>query len=338
MALNTWWDSDPSERYWMEIATGEIGKALQAPKFPGASWSYELVSQVRPGDRVLHWRSGADRGLAGWSEVTGEVTAIPSYTWQPRGTSGRALKGPRTTEGWVAPLGGLNAFDPPIKADAVQALRAQILRLRSSLTKSHGKSTYFPFYKYDSTHLRAQQGYVVKFPAALLDIIPGLGVVSTGVTPDPLDDLPEDGQPRKKRAPRGRVTRVQDPVLRIAIEKHAVKAAKAHYVTLGAMEKEIQELGKPYDLQVPLHGRERHVEVKGSSMLIDTVELTINEVTHGKTHAPTDLVVVDGIEWKRRKDGSVSTRGGNLRRWPDWEPADSDLAPRKFAYNLPPLA
>lgn len=29
-----------------------MGEILIAPKFPGAHWSYELVSLVRPGDRV----------------------------------------------------------------------------------------------------------------------------------------------------------------------------------------------------------------------------------------------------------------------------------------------
>ena len=30
---------------------------------------YDLVSQVQPGDRVLHWQIRAPRGLVGWSEV-----------------------------------------------------------------------------------------------------------------------------------------------------------------------------------------------------------------------------------------------------------------------------
>jgi len=30
---------------------------------------YDLVSQVQPGDRVLHWQTRAPRGLVGWSEV-----------------------------------------------------------------------------------------------------------------------------------------------------------------------------------------------------------------------------------------------------------------------------
>lgn len=101
MPLNIWWHGDADQRYWMEIVTtGAMGEMLIAPKFSGASWSYELVKEVRPGDRVLHWQSGGGvRGLVGWSVATGEPEVAPEYTWQPRGTAGRALTGPRTTEG-----------------------------------------------------------------------------------------------------------------------------------------------------------------------------------------------------------------------------------------------
>ncbi len=89
-----------------------MGKILIAPKFPGSTWSYDLVGQVGPGDRVLHWESGGSRrGLVGWSVVTAEPEVVPEYTWQPRGTAGRSLSGPRTTEGWMVTLGGLNYFD-----------------------------------------------------------------------------------------------------------------------------------------------------------------------------------------------------------------------------------
>jgi len=33
------------------------------------TWGYDLVSQVQPGDRVLHWQTRAPRGPVGWSEV-----------------------------------------------------------------------------------------------------------------------------------------------------------------------------------------------------------------------------------------------------------------------------
>jgi hypothetical protein len=69
-------------------------------------------------------------------------------------------------------------------------------------------------------------------------------------------------------------------------------------------------------------------------LLIETVELTINEVTHSATFQPTDLVVVDGIEYHRESHG-IATSGGRCRIWRDWTPLADDLSARKFAYTLP---
>ena len=106
-----------------------------------------------------------------------------------------------------------------------------------------------------------------------------------------------------------------------------------HYRDQGATK--IVELGKPYDLRVTLAGVERHVEVKGSSQLLATVELTRNEVSHAKTYTPMDLVVVDDIRWSRNAAGEVATTGGALRIWSNWTPVQEDLSPTKYAYNLP---
>lgn len=341
MVLNTWWDGDDKQRYWMEVATtGAMGEILIAPRFPGASWSYDLVGQVRPGDRVLHWRATSEgRALVGWSVATAEPEIVPEYTWQPRGTSGRALHGPRTTEGWMVTLGGFNPFPAPLLSSELQQLRSDVLEVSTDLERDYGKPIYFPFYLYGSRELRAQQGYLVKFPVELFDVLPPridtARVPETAQAPEPANDeeVTEDASGGSRTQPRGRVTRIQDPVLRSAIENHAVDVAIEHYDDLGGSD--FVKLGKPYDIRLTLDGGDRHVEVKGSSLQIDTVELTINEVTHAETFQPTDLVVVDGIEWERGPDGEVKTYGGRLRKWSDWEPHTTDLAPRKFAYTLP---
>jgi Domain of unknown function (DUF3883) len=113
---------------------------------------------------------------------------------------------------------------------------------------------------------------------------------------------------------------------------HAVEVAIEHYRGLGATD--VAKLGKPYDVRLVLNGVERHVEVKGSALSIETVELTINEVVHARNFQPTDLVVVDGIEWSRVEE-SITTTGGRFRVWPDWRPSEDDLSARRFAYSLP---
>jgi hypothetical protein len=335
MALNTWWTTDPSQRYWMEIThRPDIGGNLQAPKLPEGQWSYDLVSQVQPGNRVLHW-SGAERALVGWSNVLEAASTVPRYTWQPRGTSGRALPGPRTTEGWVAPLAGLQRFaSPPTLADLLPLLD-DLMDVNRVLVEKHGDPTYFPFYRYGGTQIRTQQAYFVKFPVELFELVPGIESARAEVgAEDPDGEVPEDFQPPNQRAPRGRTTRAQDPKLRAAIERRALDVAVQYYRDLGGSN--VRELGKPYDLAVEVDGVERHCEVKGSSMLIDCVELTINEVNHGQACPHVDLIVVDGIQVRRDKTtGNVEAHGGAIRVWTDWSPEEDALAARRFAYTLP---
>lgn len=322
----------------MEITQREVlGENLLAPKLDGAGreqWSYSLVSEVRSGDRVLHYRTNDSGGAAivGWSEAK-DGPSTGTITWQARGTRGRERGGPTTGPSWFVPLGGMHGFSTTVRGKDLDVLESELFQLRDDLEARYGKPVYFPFFQYRPGEIRAQQGYLVKFPVELLDLLPELSAVRTETDADMEEELSEEAQPRKRPVPRGKVTRVQDPELRSAIENHAVDLAMARYVKLGATD--VLKLGKPYDVKLKLDGEERHVEVKGSSLAIETVELTINEVMHAADFQPTDLVVVDGIEWTRQPDGSVTTSGGRLRIWSDWSPLDEDLSARKFAYTLP---
>jgi hypothetical protein len=95
--------------------------------------------------------------------------------------------------------------------------------------------------------------------------------------------------------------------------------------------------GKPYDIEVTVQGAIRRCEVKGSSMKIDTVELTISEVEHDTTFTPIDLIVVDGIDPIRdpETNEAIGATGGRRRIWADWTPLQSDLRARTHAYRLP---
>jgi hypothetical protein len=208
------------------------------------------------------------------------------------------------------------------------------MAVNEALGKEHGQPTYFPFYRYGGDQIRTQQAYFVKFPAELFDLIPDIEPARLGSDTEDDADVPEDFQPPRTVAPRGRTTRAQDPKLRAAIERRALDVALDYYRSIGGTD--TRELGKPYDIAVIVDGVERHCEVKGSSMLIDCVELTINEVAHGRDCAKVDLIVVDGIDVSRDKiAGDILAVGGNRRVWPDWSPAAEDLAPRRFTYTLP---
>ncbi|TCC10899.1 DUF3883 domain-containing protein [Kribbella soli] len=336
MAINNWWADDPSQRYWMEITTRAApGYDLLAPKLDGGGlpqWSYTLVSHVQPGDRVLHYKTNLAGGGAviGWSEaVTPPSTG--TITWQARGTRGRARATAITGPSWFVALGGFNELDAWVRGRDLAAIDHQLFAVRDRLEQSYGRPVYFPFFRYRPGEIRAQQGYLVKFPLELFGLLPNLASASSAAVSEA--NLVEDEERPGTRAPRGAAARAQDPVLRAAIERRSLDVTKAHYVSLGAVD--VDEIGKPYDLALTLDGVERHIEVKGSSLEIDTVELTLKEVLHAEDFQPTDLAVVDGISWKRMRDGSIKTSGGRLRLWRDWAPRDDSLSARKFAYSLP---
>ena len=340
VAMNTWWDDDPAQRYWMQI-TGrdDLDGPLLSPKLPHLRWGYDLVSQVQPGDRVLHWRAvSAARGLVGWSEVEEHATVIPEYTWKPR-QGGQE----RTTPGWRAVLGPFHDFPAPVRPVQLLPILDQIVAVDEALKARHQGRIYFPITRYGEDRpagqqqVRAAEAYFVKFPVELFDVIPGIGSARIDAPLDPVDtDLPEDFHPPGKKAPAGRTTRAQDPKLRDAVERRSLDVAKDYYVNeLGGTDYE--EVGKPYDIRVTVDGVARRCEVKGSSLEIDTVELTINEVEHGVAFTPIDLIVVNGIvPTVDPVTGEVTGgTGGRRRVWPDWTPVQSDLKTTKYAYKLP---
>lgn len=123
-----------------------------------------------------------------------------------------------------------------------------------------------------------------------------------------------------------------DSVVRGAIERHAVDRACQYYEMLGSAS--IEELGKPFDLRVHLHGTEIHVEVKGSTHDLESVTLTRNEVEHARATKGTHLFVVDRIGLMTGVDGSTSTYGGRARVWTGWVPLDGSLSPIAYRHKL----
>ncbi|WP_433781587.1 protein NO VEIN domain-containing protein [Actinomycetospora sp. CA-101289] len=322
--VNEWWVGDASQRFWMEITNRrDVGSDLNAPQRDGAgneSWTYSLVAATRPGDVVFHWHTDwfENSALIGWSEIAGPLEEVYPYAWQARGTRGRARGVPTVGRGWRTPCANFTELTRPVDGARMFELRDSVLQLGEDLKRRHG-TTYFPFTRYGDG-LRAAQAYLTKFPAELLGLLPELAEAM--VLPGP----PPSARPRKGAG------RLQDPVLRKAIEEHAVAVAKEHYLAAGATEVEV--LGKPYDLLVRGPSGERHVEVKGSSLRIDKVLLTINEVIHARGHEATDLVVVDEIEWRAEAEGTYTTAGGRWRIWRSWSPQDEQLSALQFLYDL----
>ena len=170
MSLHTWWDSDPAQRYWMEIThrpDEDIGTNLWCPAEDGV-WANQLAACVRRGDRVLHWKAweqGRDPSLVGWSQVTGEP-AIYVSDYYGDGTE---------IATWRVRLDGLKHFRRPPTYASLVPLSDQLMGVKEQLAECYGKPLYFPFVRYRTGGLRAWQGYLTKFPVELFEVVPGIG-------------------------------------------------------------------------------------------------------------------------------------------------------------------
>jgi hypothetical protein len=87
-----------------------------------------------------------------------------------------------------------------------------------------------------------------------------------------------------------------------------------------------------WDLTAIKDGAELHLEVKGSTMPRDAVDLTDGEVRHAEAHKGTVLVVVDSIQI----NAALECSGGRIRIWRDWVPDRSALVATAYRYFLPP--
>ena len=176
--------------------------------------------------------------------------------------------------------------------------------------------------------MRAQQTYLVKMPAQVLETL-GLRELT-----DAIDLVPPGSKLPVRESVRGGGGYIADAVVRSAIEWRAVYAAAEHYES---QKYTVEYVGntKPYDLIVTRGGQERRVEVKGSSGVAEHVELTYGEVDNSRDFSPVDLFVVDGIQFERRQDGSVEAYGGTARLWRNWRAADSALKAIRYRYRLP---
>lgn len=321
MRINDWWADDQAERFWMEITDrpeAELGTDLNAPTRNGAGkreWSYTLVTETRPGDIVYHWHSKR-REIVGWSEVIGPLTVDSSYEWMAHGTFGRARGVPTVGSGWRMPCGGLHRLRQPVTSGRLHELAPQLQEIKNTLATRVRSALYFPFQFSASRPPRAAQAYLTKMPAAVLTV---------------LTELPAPEQAGRP----ARAGRMLDSELKTAIELYAVDLARQYYEQRGAAE--VITLGKPYDLLVKGLGPDRHVEVKGSTRLRQSVELTVNEVWHAHNHTPTDLVVVDRIEVARDAAGTYVLSGGVLRVLENWRPDERDLSPTRYLYDLPEM-
>ncbi len=328
-----WWDGDDTERYWMEITNRQdLGADLHAPKLNDSGrpyWSYNLVTDVRDRDIVLHWHKEltGTPAIVGWSTAVG-APQDSSIVWQARGTAGRA-HGPTGAEpAWRMPLTDYTSLARPVDQNALRRAEPDLRRIHQQLDAQHRGPLYFPFAFSDKRAVRTAQGYLVKFPAAAVALLPELSVLPGATSARPGAAAPAQGPGS------GDAGYQSDPRVRRAVELHAVAHATDYYTQLGYNVSDVGST-RPFDLLVGSPTETRHVEVKGSSGSATTVELTDGEVRQAADWQPTDLYLVRGITWRRQPDGQVSTDGGRAEVLHDWAPTPDRLAATRYRYTVP---
>ncbi len=319
-----WWDGDITQRYWMELVNVETwGSELIAPDTP----RYDLMKDVCVGDVVLHWvgKNNPMRfksGMYGASIVAGQL--------QPR--AGDWDGKPANT----IPLTGYTPLPKPyLLTDLRSNHQEDILGIRGVLEQTYryaaGHTIYFPFQRHPTSGLKPNQGYLFKLPAELIKTIDGLLPDSDWGSCDAhLIAPPVGGQNGTRQRYAGFCA---DPVLKKAIEVHAVRQAITHYEAAGFS---VEDVGahRAYDLLATRGKEERHIEVKGSQGYVEKIILTRNEVTNANDYELTDLVVVAEIRWERSLDGSITTDDGTMSVYPDWRPSPENLKPLSYEYFL----
>ena len=124
--------------------------------------------------------------------------------------------------------------------------------------------------------------------------------------------------------------------VRDAIELHAMREARQHYVALGYTVEDVSA-NNPYDLRCTRGDERRFVEVKGSQGDGRLVLLTRNEVDFARLNRQNmalfvlhSVVVVEDVP-------GPSVTGGVQRVLDPWDVSEGELSVVNYAYDLPPL-
>lgn len=123
------------------------------------------------------------------------------------------------------------------------------------------------------------------------------------------------------------------PLVRRAVEVHAVKRAKAHYEGKGYS---VKLVGKPYDLLCTRGDRETlYVEVKGTQGIGLEILLTPNEVIHARQQRDhMVLFVVSGIVVSDQESDDPLATGGDDAIYEPWNVDDGDLRPIGYCLKI----
>jgi len=180
-----WWNSDPRERYWIEVTNrSDIGANLKFPKADETgkeNRNYALFLDAVPGDIVFHY-DGKNKAIVGRSIIAGPAVS-KSIHWAARGTSARG-KGttPYDRPGWVIPLENHVRFERAISSSDLRRAEGKLREIWRSLQEQYPKrSLYFPFTFFKKQPLRMSQSYALKMPRTVVELFPEMRLSTDSV-------------------------------------------------------------------------------------------------------------------------------------------------------------
>jgi hypothetical protein len=162
-------------RLWLEITDrADVGANLNAPlynKNGQPNWTYDLVQEVKEGDKVFHYK---DRAIVGVSRAAGQ-SWFDDVFWAAHGSASRTARiEPHRRPGQYMSLEGYVSIEPILSLDEIRRREAEIIQVRDELSAQRGGALRFPFVRYRDQGLRAFQGYLVEFPGELAALFPSL--------------------------------------------------------------------------------------------------------------------------------------------------------------------
>ena len=151
------------------------------------------------------------------------------------------------------------------------------------------------------------------------------------------EGAPIDQQPPLLKAIKTRSQgqgRMIDPKKKKSIELHAMLVAKNYYENLGYQVTDTSA-NCPYDFECDKNGELKRIEVKGTTMGPQTVNVTFNEVKSARADdCETDLFIVHAINVEIQL-GEFIAEGGKIKLISNWKPKAEHLTPTAYTYRVP---
>ena len=232
---------------------------------------------------------------------------------------GRPLEQPRPVPPGRFALTDYMEFEAPITLPRLRELESALRQVKDDLEGALRGASLLSVVLFRQATARASQAYLTKAPAAMVAAVPEIAylIADEGSASPPADSEGEVSLHRRSGGD-GRLLNAADRKRGRAAGRRSDDVLSFGY---GYKTEDVGHLG-PFDILATNDSEEVHVEVKGTTGVATTVELTAGEVKQTLGPWISALIVVDEIILQHDRSGKPSASGGSLHEWWDWQPDD----------------